>query len=65
MLHALELHGPVCHLVVAPMTHSQAHSFFALTITGSTHILLYSVEPASILAAIEAGRVQITFKTCV
>ena len=61
MLHALEVHGPVRHLVVAPMTHFAGTFLFALTITGSTHILLDSVEPAQILAAIEAERAQILF----
>lgn len=61
MLHALQVHGPTRHLVVAPMTHFAGTFIFALTITGGTHILLDSATPASILAAIEAERAEILF----
>ncbi|SDJ27795.1 AMP-binding protein [Lutimaribacter saemankumensis] len=61
MLHALQVHGAVNHLVVAPMTHFAGSFIFALTVTGGTHILLDSVEPEAILAAIEAERAQILF----
>lgn len=61
MLHALQVHGPVRHLVVAPMTHFAGTFIFALTITGGTHILMDSAEPADILAAIERERAEILF----
>lgn len=61
MLHAMEVHGPVRHLVVAPMTHFAGTFIFALTITGATHILMDSAEPHDILAAIEDERAQILF----
>lgn len=61
MLHALEVHKPMRHLVVAPMTHFAGTFLFALTITGSTHILLDTAEPAQILATIETERAQILF----
>jgi len=61
MLHGLEVHGPVRNLVVAPMTHFAGTFIFALTITGSTHILLDGAEPADILAAIEAEQAEILF----
>ena len=61
MLHALQVHGPVRHLVVAPMTHFAGTFLFALTITGATHILMDRAEPADILAAIERERAQILF----
>lgn len=61
MLHALQVHGPTRHLVVAPMTHFAGTFIFALTITGGTHILLDSAAPADILAAIEAERAEILF----
>jgi len=61
MLHALQVHGPMRHLVVAPMTHFAGTFIFALTVTGGTHILLDSTEPGDILAAIEAERAQVLF----
>lgn len=61
MLHAMQVHGPVRHLVVAPMTHFAGTFIFALTITGGTHILMDSAEPGDILAAIERERAQILF----
>ena len=61
MLHAVQVHGPVRHLVVAPMTHFAGTFIFALTITGATHILMDSAEPADILAAIEREKAQILF----
>ncbi|MCE8005653.1 AMP-binding protein [Aestuariivita sp.] len=61
MLHALEVHGPKRHLVVAPMTHFAGTFLFALTITGGTHILMDSTEPEDILAAIERERAEILF----
>lgn len=61
MLHALQVHGPTRHLVVAPMTHFAGTFIFALTITGGTHILLDSATPGDILATIEAERAEILF----
>lgn len=61
MLHALQVHGAVNHLVVAPMTHFAGSFLFALTITGSTHVLLDRTEPEIILAAIEDEQAQIIF----
>uniref|UniRef100_UPI003565B840 AMP-binding protein n=1 Tax=Rhodosalinus sp. TaxID=2047741 RepID=UPI003565B840 len=61
MLHALEVHGPVRNLVVAPMTHFAGTFIFALTVTGGTHILMDGPAPGEILAAIEAERAQILF----
>lgn len=61
MLHAMQVYGPMRHLVVAPMTHFAGTFIFALTVTGGTHILLESTEPADILAAIEAEQAQILF----
>ena len=61
MLHALQIRGPVRHLVVAPMTHFAGTFIFALTVTGGTHILMDSAEPADILGAIERERAQILF----
>lgn len=61
MLHALQVHGAVNHLVVAPMTHFAGSFIFALTVVGGTHILLDSVEPEAILAAIEAERAHTLF----
>ncbi len=61
MLHALDVRGPVTHLVVAPMTHFAGSFLFALTVTGSTHVLLDNAEPETILAAIEAERAHILF----
>lgn len=61
MLHAMQVHGPMRHLVVAPMTHFAGTFIFALTVTGGTHILLESAEPADILAAIEREQAQILF----
>ena len=61
MLHALEVHAPVRHLVVAPMTHFAGTFIFALTITGSTHVLLDSAEPEDIMATIDAERIEVLF----
>ena len=61
MLHALEVHGPVRNLVVAPMTHFAGTFIFALTVTGGTHILMDGPGPGEILAAIEAERAQVLF----
>ncbi len=61
MLHAMQVHGPVRHLVAAPMTHFAGTFIFALTITGATHILMDSAEPSELLAAIERERAQILF----
>lgn len=61
MLHAMQVHGPVRHLVVAPMTHFAGTFIFALTITGGTHILMDRAEPADIMAAIEREKAQILF----
>jgi len=61
MLHAMQVHGPAVNLVVAPMTHFAGTFLFALTVTGSTHILMERVSPPEILAAIPREGVEILF----
>ncbi|MGP1254368.1 MAG: AMP-binding protein [Kiloniellales bacterium] len=61
MLHAMRVHEAVRHLVVAPMTHFAGTFIFALTIVGSTHLLHDKVEPAEVLAAISAERIEVLF----
>ncbi len=61
MLLSMRVSGPRNHLVVAPMTHFAGTFIFALTITGSTHVLLERAVPRDILAAIERARIQVLF----
>lgn len=61
MLFSMRVHEPKRHLVVAPMTHFAGSFLFALTYTGSTHVLLDRADPALILRTIEEQRIQILF----
>jgi len=61
MLFSMRVFEPKKHLVVAPMTHFAGSFIFALTFTGSTHVLLDKADPALILQAIEEQKVQILF----
>ena len=61
MLFAMRVHAPKRHLVVAPMTHFAGTFIFALTFTGSTHVLLDKADPQTILRTLEAERIQILF----
>ncbi len=61
MLFSMRVHEPKRHLVVAPMTHFAGSFIFALTFTGSTHVLLDRADPALILRTIEEQRIQILF----
>lgn len=61
MLFAMRVHEAKRHLVVAPMTHFAGSFIFALTLTGSTHVLLDKAEPRDILAHIAQERIQILF----
>lgn len=61
MLLSMRVSEPKTHLVVAPMTHFAGTFLFALTITGSTHVLLERAVPREILAAIERERIQVLF----
>jgi len=61
MLFSMRVFEAKRHLVVAPMTHFAGTFLFALTMTGSTHVLLPRVDPAEVLATIERERIQITF----
>ncbi|MEO1190635.1 MAG: AMP-binding protein [Pseudomonadota bacterium] len=61
MLLSMRVHAPVRHLVVAPMTHFAGTFLFALTVTGSTHILLEKPDPTLILEALEREQVEVTF----
>ena len=49
MLFSMRVHEAKSHLVVAPMTHFAGSFIFALTMTGSTHILLDKADPLQIL----------------
>ncbi|GAB5470200.1 MAG: AMP-binding protein [Rhodospirillales bacterium] len=61
MLLSMGVTQPVRHLVVAPMTHFAGTFLFALTVTGSTHVLLAKPDPQAILRALERERIQILF----
>jgi acyl-CoA synthetase (AMP-forming)/AMP-acid ligase II len=61
MLFSMRVFEPKRHLVVAPMTHFAGTFIFALTCTGSTHVLLDRADPALILRTIEEQKIQITF----
>lgn len=61
MLFSMRVFEPKKHLVVAPMTHFAGSFIFALTFTGSTHVLLDRADPALILRTIEEQKVQILF----
>lgn len=61
MLFSMRVFEAKRHLVVAPMTHFAGTFIFALTMTGSTHVLLPRVDPGEVLAALERERIQITF----
>ena len=61
MLFSMRAHEAKRHLVVAPMTHFAGSFIFALTMTGSTHVLLDKVDPLEILETIQQERIQILF----
>ena len=61
MLFAMRAHEAKRHLVVAPMTHFAGSFIFALTMTGSTHVLLDKADPLEILQTIEQEKIQILF----
>ena len=61
MLFSMRVHEAKRHLVVAPMTHFAGSFIFALTMTGSTHILLDKAAPLEILETIEKEKIQILF----
>ncbi len=61
MLFSMRVHEPKRHLVVAPMTHFAGSFIFALTMTGSTHVLLDKADPLEILKTIEQEKIQILF----
>lgn len=61
MLFSMRVHEAKSHLVVAPMTHFAGSFIFALTMTGSTHILLDKADPLEILQTIEQEKIQILF----
>lgn len=61
MLFAMRVHEPKQHLVVAPMTHFAGSFIFALTMTGSTHVLLDRAEPLEILRTIQELKIQVLF----
>jgi acyl-CoA synthetase (AMP-forming)/AMP-acid ligase II len=61
MLFSMKAHEAKRHLVVAPMTHFAGSFIFALTMTGSTHILLDKADPLEILQTIEQEKIQILF----
>jgi len=61
MLFSMRVFEAKRHLVVAPMTHFAGTFLFALTMTGSTHVLLPRVDAAEVLATIERERIQVTF----
>lgn len=61
MLFSMRVHVPKKHLVVAPMTHFAGSFVFALTMTGSTHVLLDRADPLSILQTIEKEGIQVLF----
>ena len=61
MLFSMRVFEAKRHLVVAPMTHFAGTFIFALTMTGSTHVLLPRVDPAEVLETIERERIQVTF----
>jgi acyl-CoA synthetase (AMP-forming)/AMP-acid ligase II len=61
MLFSMRAHEAKRHLVVAPMTHFAGSFIFALTMTGSTHILLDKADPLEILQTIEQEKIQILF----
>jgi acyl-CoA synthetase (AMP-forming)/AMP-acid ligase II len=61
MLFAMRAHEAKRHLVVAPMTHFAGSFIFALTMTGSTHVLLDKADPLEILQTIEKEKIQILF----
>lgn len=61
MLLSMRVSAPMMHLVVAPMTHFAGTFIFALTITGSTHVLMDQAVPREILATIEREGIQVLF----
>ena len=61
MLFTMRVFEAKRHLVVAPMTHFAGTFIFALTMTGSTHVLLPRVDAAEVLATLERERIQVTF----
>jgi acyl-CoA synthetase (AMP-forming)/AMP-acid ligase II len=61
MLFSMRAHEAKRHLVVAPMTHFAGSFIFALTMTGSTHVLLDKADPLEILETIEKEKIQILF----
>lgn len=61
MLFSMRVHEAKRHLVVAPMTHFAGSFIFALTMTGSTHILLDKADPLEILETLEKEKIQILF----
>jgi acyl-coenzyme A synthetase/AMP-(fatty) acid ligase len=61
MLFSMRAHEAKRHLVVAPMTHFAGSFIFALTMTGSTHVLLDKADPLEILQTIEKEKIQILF----
>lgn len=61
MLFSMRVHAPKRHLVVAPMTHFAGSFIFALTFTGSTHVLMDKADPGTILRTLEAERIQVLF----
>lgn len=61
MLFSMRVHEPKRHLVVAPMTHFAGSFIFALTMMGSTHVLLDRADPTQILRTIEEQKIQILF----